>query len=203
MSNDQDTATKPTILRGEKLVKYLRRRPRSGSPRRLAQNPRRRSRLRSPAPAVAARARCLHLLGGLDRPTEGEVYFRDRPLAKLDIDDFRAHQVGFVFQTFYLMPTLTALENVQIPMFEGKLTPVERIERATRLMDEVGLADGRTTTPTSSRSASASASRSPAHLLTSRACSWPTNRLATSIARARTKSSSYFIACATSASSRS
>ena len=72
-------------------------------------------------PSGCGKSTLLHLLGGLDRPTEGEVYFREKPLSKLDIDDFRAHQVGFVFQSFYLMPTLTALENIQIPMFEGPL----------------------------------------------------------------------------------
>ena len=72
-------------------------------------------------PSGCGKSTLLHLLGGLDRPTQGDVYFREKPLSKLDIDDFRAHQVGFVFQTFYLMPTLTALENIQIPMFEGPL----------------------------------------------------------------------------------
>ena len=81
---------------------------------------------RSPGPAAAARARCLHLLGGLDRPTAGEVHFRGQPLSRLDLDAFHAREVGFVFQSFHLMPTLTAVENVQIPMFEG---PWPRRER--------------------------------------------------------------------------
>ena len=92
-------------------------------------------------PSGCGKSTLLHVLGGLDRPTQGDVYFRDKPLSKLDIDDFRAHQVGFVFQSFYLMPTLTALENVQIPMFEGPWSPRERVERAVRLIKEVGLAD--------------------------------------------------------------
>jgi ABC-type lipoprotein export system ATPase subunit len=94
-------------------------------------------------PSGCGKSTLLHLLGGLDRPTQGEVFFREEPLSKLDIDAFRAHQVGFVFQTFYLMPTLTALENIQIPMFEGPWPPSQRRERALRLIEEVGLADRR------------------------------------------------------------
>jgi ABC-type lipoprotein export system ATPase subunit len=94
-------------------------------------------------PSGCGKSTLLHLLGGLDRPTQGEVFFREQPLSKLDIDAFRAHQVGFVFQSFYLMPTLTALENIQIPMFEGDWPPRERSERATRLIEEIGLADRR------------------------------------------------------------
>ena len=94
-------------------------------------------------PSGCGKSTLLHLLGGLDRPTQGDVFFREEPLSKLDIDAFRAHQVGFVFQTFYLMPTLTALENIQIPMFEGPWPPRQRGERALRLIEEVGLADRR------------------------------------------------------------
>ncbi len=94
-------------------------------------------------PSGCGKSTLLHLLGGLDRPTKGEVYFRGEPLSRLDIDRFRAREVGFVFQSFYLMPTLNALENVQIPMFEGPWPPTERCKRAERLIEEVGLADRR------------------------------------------------------------
>jgi len=80
------------------------------------------------------------LLGGLDRPTEGEVFYRAKPLAQLDIDQYRAREIGFVFQAFHLMPTLTTVENVQIPMFEAPWTRRERVERAQQLVAEVGLA---------------------------------------------------------------
>jgi putative ABC transport system ATP-binding protein len=92
-------------------------------------------------PSGCGKSTLLHLLGGLDRPTQGDVYFRGKALSHLDIDSYRAHEVGFVFQSFYLMPTLTALENVQIPMFEGPYSSAERIDRAKRLIEEVGLAD--------------------------------------------------------------
>jgi putative ABC transport system ATP-binding protein len=94
-------------------------------------------------PSGCGKSTLLHLLGGLDRPNEGEVFYEERPLGRLDIDRFRALEVGFVFQSFYLMPTLTALENIQIPMFESARSSPERISQAERLIDEVGLANRR------------------------------------------------------------
>ncbi len=82
----------------------------------------------------------LHLLGGLDRPTSGEVFFEGKPLAGLNIDAFRARQLGFVFQSFHLIGTLSAVENVQIPMFESDLSRKARENRALSLLDDVGLA---------------------------------------------------------------
>jgi ABC-type lipoprotein export system ATPase subunit len=90
-------------------------------------------------PSGCGKSTLLHLLGGLDRPDEGEVYFREQPLAALDLDAFRARRLGFVFQSFHLVPTLTALENVQVPMFEADWPRAERAGRAGRLLDEVGL----------------------------------------------------------------
>lgn len=90
-------------------------------------------------PSGCGKSTLLHLLGGLDRPTSGEVYFREQPLATLDLDTFRSRQVGFVFQSFHLIATLTALENVQVPMFEADGSRTERPRRARRLLDEVGL----------------------------------------------------------------
>jgi putative ABC transport system ATP-binding protein len=91
-------------------------------------------------PSGCGKSTLLHLLGGLDRPTAGEICFRDQPLSRLDLDTYRAREVGFVFQSFHLMATLTAVENVQIPMFEGPWPRRERAERAEQLLDEVGLA---------------------------------------------------------------
>ncbi len=92
-------------------------------------------------PSGCGKSTLLHLLGGLDRPTEGEVFYRGKPLAQLDIDQYRAREIGFVFQAFHLMPTLTTVENVQIPMFEAPWTRSERVKRAIRLVTEVGLAN--------------------------------------------------------------
>ena len=90
-------------------------------------------------PSGCGKSTLLQLLGGLDRPDSGEVYFRGGPLAGLDRDAFRARQLGFVFQSFHLLPTLTALENVQVPMFEAPWPVAERRDRAAKLLDEVGL----------------------------------------------------------------
>ncbi len=90
-------------------------------------------------PSGCGKSTLLHLLGGLDRPDSGEVQFRGEPMAKLDLDAFHARRVGFVFQSFYLLPTLTAAENVQVPMFEGPWPRSERAGRASKLLEEVGL----------------------------------------------------------------
>ena len=59
----------------------------------------------------------LQLIGGLDSPTSGEVLFENAALGSaIDLDDYRSHRVGFIFQAFYLLPTLRAIENVQVPM---------------------------------------------------------------------------------------
>ncbi|RUL87429.1 ABC transporter ATP-binding protein [Tautonia sociabilis] len=90
-------------------------------------------------PSGCGKSTLLHLLGGLDRPSAGEVVFRGRPLSDLDLDSYRASEVGFVFQAFHLIPTLTALENVQVPMFAAGIPVGDRAGRARRLLEEVGL----------------------------------------------------------------
>jgi putative ABC transport system ATP-binding protein len=94
-------------------------------------------------PSGCGKSTLLHLLGGLDRPDQGEVSFRGVPLSRLDLDVYRAHDVGFVFQSFYLLPTLTTTENIQVPMFEGPWPRRERADRAERLLGEVGLSHRR------------------------------------------------------------
>jgi ABC-type lipoprotein export system ATPase subunit len=98
-------------------------------------------------PSGCGKSTLLHILGGLDRPDRGEVCFRGTPLASMNLDRFRALRVGFVFQSFHLIPTLTALENVQIPMFEAPWPRAERPERAARLLAEVGLTHRRAHRP--------------------------------------------------------
>ncbi len=90
-------------------------------------------------PSGCGKTTLLQILGGLDRPTSGEVFFEGEPLGQLDLDAFRARRLGFVFQSFHLLPTLSALENVQVPMFEGPWPRSERADRAGALLDEVGL----------------------------------------------------------------
>jgi putative ABC transport system ATP-binding protein len=82
----------------------------------------------------------LQMLGGLDTPTSGEVLFQNAALGTaIDLDSYRAHQVGFIFQAFYLLPTLRAIENVQVPMMAMRVDTKNRAERAEALLVEMGL----------------------------------------------------------------
>lgn len=92
-------------------------------------------------PSGCGKSTLMNMLGVLDVPDAGEVYFKGEPLSKRrDLDHFRARQIGFVFQSFYLIPTLTARENVQVPMFEGPPLPArERSKKADELLDLVGM----------------------------------------------------------------
>jgi len=93
-------------------------------------------------PSGCGKSTLLNLLGALDRPTSGEVWVAGENLARLkDVDSFRARTVGFVFQLHNLLPTLNALENVEVPM-EGRVTGArQRRERAAHLLELVGLPD--------------------------------------------------------------
>jgi len=83
----------------------------------------------------------LNILGALDRPTSGEVYFDGQAVGAMPrLDHYRAYKVGFVFQSFYLLPMLTALENVQMPMLMTHRPQSARAERARQLLERVGLA---------------------------------------------------------------
>jgi putative ABC transport system ATP-binding protein len=92
-------------------------------------------------PSGSGKSTLLNLLGALDVPTGGEIFFEEQPYARLpSLDRFRALQLGFVFQSFYLLPTLTAAENVQIPMFETGRRAAARAARAGELLELVGMA---------------------------------------------------------------
>src|SRR5262245_402540 len=84
----------------------------------------------------------LHLLGGLDRPTSGRIVARGRRLDELaddELAEFRRTTVGFVFQSFQLLPGATAQRNVELPLILAGIPPGERRDRADRLLDQVGL----------------------------------------------------------------
>ena len=98
-------------------------------------------------PSGCGKSTLLNLLGGLDRPTGGEIYFRGTPLSRIDRDQYRAREIGFVFQSFHVLSTLSAVENVQVPMFETTLGHRQRVERAEALIEQVGLAHRRNHRP--------------------------------------------------------
>ena len=98
-------------------------------------------------PSGCGKSTLLHLLGGLDRPTGGEIYFGGTPLSQIDRDQYRAREIGFVFQSFHVLGTLSAVENVQVPMFETTLGRRQRVERAEALIEQVGLTHRRNHRP--------------------------------------------------------
>jgi ABC-type lipoprotein export system ATPase subunit len=92
-------------------------------------------------PSGCGKSTLLNLLGALDQPTSGEVWVAGENLARLkNVDAFRAKTVGFVFQLHNLLPTLSALENVEVPM-QGQASPGRRRERARKLLEMVGLVE--------------------------------------------------------------
>ena len=95
-------------------------------------------------PSGCGKSTLLNVLGAVDRPTTGTVTVDGRELGAMrdrEATEFRLRRVGFVFQRFYLMPTLTARENVELPMAEAKAARGERRARALELLAYVGLAE--------------------------------------------------------------
>ncbi|NJN82226.1 MAG: ABC transporter ATP-binding protein [Caldilineaceae bacterium] len=93
-------------------------------------------------PSGCGKSTLLNMIGALDQPTDGEIWVADENLAKLkNVDAFRAQTVGFVFQLHNLLPTLTALENVEVPMHGQNVSSGKRRDRARHLLDIVGLND--------------------------------------------------------------
>jgi putative ABC transport system ATP-binding protein len=93
-------------------------------------------------PSGGGKSTMLNLLGGIDRPTSGEVTIGGARIDRLsdrEATRFRLHRLGFVFQRFYLMPALTALENVELPMAEARVSRAQRVARARELLAYVGL----------------------------------------------------------------
>jgi putative ABC transport system ATP-binding protein len=95
-------------------------------------------------PSGCGKSTLLNLIGGIDQPTAGTVTIdgaRIDLMSDTEVTRFRLRHVGFVFQRFYLMPALTAIENVELPMAEAKTPRVERMRRARELLAYVGLAE--------------------------------------------------------------
>ena len=95
-------------------------------------------------PSGSGKSTLLHLLGAVDSPTSGAVFLDGSDVTSMSDPQrarFRLEHVGLVFQRFHLLPMLTALENVELPMAEAGLGRRERLERAEALLARVGLAD--------------------------------------------------------------
>lgn len=93
-------------------------------------------------PSGHGKSTLLHLIGGLDRPNQGTIKVASEEINKLSdgaLAKFRGRRLGFVFQFFNLLNSLTVLENVQTPMMFAKIPKVEQFERAITLLKAVGL----------------------------------------------------------------
>jgi len=95
-------------------------------------------------PSGSGKSTLMNLVGCLDTPTSGIYEIGGQAVAGVTRDELaeiRNRRVGFVFQAFNLLPHITALENVELPMLFGAVKPAERRERASQLLDRVGLGD--------------------------------------------------------------
>lgn len=95
-------------------------------------------------PSGSGKSTLLHLLGLLDRPTEGEYLLMGKPTSSLSEEErayLRNRFIGFVFQAFFLLPRLSAVENVEVPLAYAGVPPQERRRRALALLERVGLLD--------------------------------------------------------------
>ncbi|MCS7253951.1 MAG: ABC transporter ATP-binding protein [Armatimonadota bacterium] len=95
-------------------------------------------------PSGSGKSTFMNLLGCLDRPTKGIYQFDGMDVSKLDDDqlaELRSRKIGFVFQSFNLLPRLTALQNVELPMIYAGVDTRKRRQSAVRLLEWVGLAD--------------------------------------------------------------
>ncbi|MBN1976106.1 MAG: ABC transporter ATP-binding protein [Anaerolineae bacterium] len=102
-------------------------------------------------PSGSGKSTVLNLVGGLDRPTAGEIWIDGKELSASDekaLTRHRRQHVGFVFQSFNLLPRLTAEENVALPLMFGGVPEKERRARARELLERVGLAERLTHRPT-------------------------------------------------------
>jgi len=95
-------------------------------------------------PSGSGKTTLLNLIGALDRPTEGKVIVHGTDISKLNDDELaelRNREIGFVFQFFNLIPRMTALENVELPLAFAGVPRDERRKRALELLEKVGLGD--------------------------------------------------------------
>jgi putative ABC transport system ATP-binding protein len=102
-------------------------------------------------PSGSGKSTLMNILGCLDTPSSGSYELNGRNVAEMDDDELarvRNREIGFVFQTFNLLPRLNCLKNVELPLIYAGVDPDERIERARAALEQVGLADRMTHKPT-------------------------------------------------------
>jgi len=95
-------------------------------------------------PSGSGKSTLLNLLGLLDRPTAGTYHLEGRDITTLSPQEqaqVRSQRIGFVFQSFHLVPRLTAAENIALPMMLAGIPPAERAKRVTQALDDYGLTD--------------------------------------------------------------
>ncbi|HHZ94061.1 MAG TPA: ABC transporter ATP-binding protein [Flavobacteriales bacterium] len=95
-------------------------------------------------PSGSGKSTLMNILGCLDTPTSGFYLLNNKDVSQLDDDSLAAirnQEIGFIFQTFNLLPRYTALENVALPMIYAGIPKVDRISRATEVLEQVGLGD--------------------------------------------------------------
>jgi len=95
-------------------------------------------------PSGSGKSTMLNLIGCLDKPTEGEIYIKNTPISELtdnQLTDLRRDTIGFVFQQFNLIPTLSARENIELPMIFKGVDPEDRKKKSMELLRLVGLED--------------------------------------------------------------
>jgi len=131
---DIENITKDYVM-GEEIVRAL---------RGISLQIRRNEYLAVMGPSGSGKSTLMNMLGCLDTPTSGRYEFNGRNVAEMDDDELaeiRNREIGFVFQTFNLLPRATSLRNVELPLIYAGMDPDSRQERATQALTDVGLGD--------------------------------------------------------------
>ena len=95
-------------------------------------------------PSGSGKTTLLNLLGAIDKPTSGRIFIDERDITTLgegELTKLRRHKIGFIFQFYNLIPALTALENVELPMLTAGVSRKDASKRASQLLETVGLAE--------------------------------------------------------------
>ena len=131
---DIENITKDYVM-GEEIVRAL---------RGVSLQIRRNEYLAVMGPSGSGKSTLMNMLGCLDTPTSGRYEFNGRTVAEMDDDELAAirnREIGFVFQTFNLLPRASSLRNVELPLIYAGMDPETRMERATQALTDVGLGD--------------------------------------------------------------